>query len=117
MSAIFYHDAEQQRLALDSKAREEARLGTTLYTEIVSAARFYMAEDYHQKYYLRGDRVLLAEFQAMYPDDSALVDSTVAARLNGYAGHNGLCRNLQAEVTDYGLSAAGEQKLLKTVCR
>lgn len=52
-SAIFYHDAEQQRLAEKSKAElaKSERFSKPIVTEIVKAAPFYKAEDYHQDYY------------------------------------------------------------------
>jgi len=51
-TAIFYHDDEQKRLALESKQRLEkgGKLGA-IQTEIVPAGPFYPAEDYHQDYY------------------------------------------------------------------
>jgi peptide-methionine (S)-S-oxide reductase len=52
-SEIFYHGETQQRLAEASKARLAitGRLGDSIVTRIVSATRFYPAEDYHQDYY------------------------------------------------------------------
>jgi peptide-methionine (S)-S-oxide reductase len=50
-TAIFYHDAEQKRLAEQSRAIIERRLGQPVATEIRPAAEFYAAEDYHQDYY------------------------------------------------------------------
>ena len=50
-SAIFYHDAEQQRLAEASKQALAGRFTQPIVTEIVAATAFYPAEDYHQKYY------------------------------------------------------------------
>lgn len=51
-SAIFYHTPEQERLARDSKAAlgKSGRFARPIVTEIVPAAEFYPAEDYHQKY-------------------------------------------------------------------
>ena len=48
-SAIFYHNEDQKRLALESKERLEAELNMAILTEILPYSRFYLAEDYHQK--------------------------------------------------------------------
>jgi peptide-methionine (S)-S-oxide reductase len=52
-SAIFYHDDEQKRLAEDSKRMlEKAKsFKGPIVTEIVPAAPFYSAEQYHQDFY------------------------------------------------------------------
>ncbi len=54
-AAIFYHDAEQQRLAEASKQVLAAlgRFDEPIATEIVAASTFYPAEEYHQKFYLK----------------------------------------------------------------
>lgn len=51
--AIFYHDAEQQRLAEASKQAlaESGRYDKPVVIEIVPLQGFYEAEDYHQDYY------------------------------------------------------------------
>lgn len=49
-SAIFYHGEEQRRLAEASKKAVEAKLKARVFTEILPAAKFYPAEDYHQDY-------------------------------------------------------------------
>ena len=51
-TAIFYHSAEQKRLAEASKKKMEKSgvFGKPIVTEIVPASTFYPAEDYHQKY-------------------------------------------------------------------
>jgi len=54
-SAIFFHDAAQQAAAVASKERleREGRFRRPIVTEIVPAAPFYPAEDYHQKYFFK----------------------------------------------------------------
>ncbi len=113
MSMIHYHNEEQERAASDSKAREETKRRTKLFTEIVTAGKFYLAEDYHQKYYLRQVRELLNEFLAIYPKPADLVSSTAAARVNGYAGRYGTTEGLKAEIDTLGLSPAGKERLLQ----
>jgi len=51
-SVIFYHDAEQKRLAEESKQALEksGRLPKPIVTEIAPFTKFYPAEDYHQDY-------------------------------------------------------------------
>jgi len=111
-SFIFVHNEEQRRLALLAKEREEARLGNKLYTEIVPAGTFYLAEEYHQKYYLQGQREVTKELRAMYPDFGDFVNSTAAARLNGLAGGHGTRAQFEAELDSYGLSPSAREKLL-----
>jgi peptide-methionine (S)-S-oxide reductase len=50
-SAIFYHDETQKKLAEASKKLVQTRFKQPIVTEIVRAAEFYPAEDYHQGYY------------------------------------------------------------------
>ncbi len=51
-TAIFYHDEEQKRLAEESKhALVESQRFKNIFTEIVAASTFYVAEEYHQDYY------------------------------------------------------------------
>ena len=54
-SAIFYGNADEQRLAEASKAAldKSARLPAPVVTEILPATTFYPAEDYHQDYHTR----------------------------------------------------------------
>ncbi|MGB4073266.1 peptide-methionine (S)-S-oxide reductase MsrA [Pseudomonas sp.] len=51
-SAIFYSNAEEQRLAEASKAalQDSGRLPSPVVTEILPATTFFPAEDYHQDY-------------------------------------------------------------------
>lgn len=52
-TAIFYHNEEQERLAVASRRGLEnsGRFDKNIVTEIVPATGFYRAEEYHQGYY------------------------------------------------------------------
>jgi peptide-methionine (S)-S-oxide reductase len=50
-SAIFVHDAEQERLAVASRDERQEVVARPIVTEIVSASAFYDAEEYHQRYF------------------------------------------------------------------
>ncbi|HUC36691.1 MAG TPA: peptide-methionine (S)-S-oxide reductase MsrA [Acidimicrobiales bacterium] len=49
-SAVFFHDAEQERLARESLAAFQARFGRPIVTQVVPATTFWPAEEYHQRY-------------------------------------------------------------------
>lgn len=117
MSLVFYHSEEQKRLAIETKESEEARLGKHIFTEIVSFSEFYLAEDYHQKYYLRQEPALMAEFSAIYPATEDFIASTAVARVNGYVGGYGELATLEERLGLLGLSEAGIKILLEIAAR
>src|SRR6476659_7825495 len=49
-SAIFYHGAAQEALAIESRALEQKSRRRQIVTEITPASAFYRAEEYHQRY-------------------------------------------------------------------
>ncbi len=114
-SIIFYHDEEQKRLAEASLEREMARQGRPLFTEIVPFSQFTLAETYHQKFRLQQVPVLQQHVRTIFADDGQFINSTAAARVNGYAGGYGTLAALQAELDDLGLSPVAEEKLLELV--
>ena len=115
MSAIFYHNDEQKRLAVQTKEAAAAMKRLPVTTQILPLGTFYLAEGYHQKYRLRGQRELMREFRAMYPDDADFVNSTAAARVNGFLDGNGSPELLEKEIDSYGLSAQAAARLRELV--
>jgi hypothetical protein len=81
-------------------------------TPVLPLERFYRAEDYHQKWELRHDDLLMRELRAMLPDERAFCDSTVAARLNGVLGGNADPALLAEELPLFGLSPEAQGRFL-----
>ena len=111
-AVVFYHNDDQKRLAEEYRDRLAAKLKGRVHTEVIAFSRFYPAEAYHQKYYLRQNRRLLQEMQRYYPQDAELMNSTAAARVNGYLGRFGTIEDLKAGIDRLGLSEDAKQELL-----
>jgi len=111
-SAIFYHDEEQRKLAEEVKARIEKERGVKFTTEIVPLKRFWLAEDYHQKYYLRQIGPFEAVYERLYPRIEDFINSTAVARINGFVGGSGDVAVLQKEIGEYGLDKNGQLELM-----
>jgi len=105
MAAVFATDAQE------GEAQRTKPAGAR--TPIITGARFYLAEDYHQKYHLRHEKALMRELAQLSPQ--AFVDSHVAARLNGFAAGYGSPALLDRELASYGLSPDGAAALTALV--
>lgn len=105
MSLLFYFDERQQdtiRYVLQNR-KEQGKAEPA--TEVVPAAPFTLAEDKHQKYYLKRFPDAIEKLSTLYPTETDLRNSTLAARLNGLAkGYTGLGR-IQEEIEQWNVSA------------
>ncbi|CAH1270337.1 MSRA [Branchiostoma lanceolatum] len=101
MSAIFYHNDNQKALAEETMQKESQNRKRPIQTTIAEAERFYDAEDYHQKYLLRQQRVL---FNSLELSKKEVLNSHIAARLNGYVGGYGSPNKFEKELPNLGLS-------------
>lgn len=112
-NVAFYHTSDQRESIEESRDRVVGDQGP-VKTRVEAFERFHLAEHYHQKYRLR--RVpLLVSFLATVYDDDQLVNSTVAARLNGYVAGYGRSGQLRDELGEFGLSPTAEDVLLDIV--
>ena len=114
---IFYHNEEQKRLAEESKEQIASGLRGIVFTEIVPYTGFTLAEDYHQKYSLQHYPEFMQELRRVYPSNGEFVDSTAAARLNGYLGGEGSYEFLAEELDNLGLSPTLKERLREIVRR
>lgn len=79
-SKIFYIDEDQREKARNSLDDEKG--DSKPLTSIEPLKTFWVAEDYHQKYYLRQHKKLERKLTEVYNPEE-FINSTVAARLNG----------------------------------
>ncbi|CAG2171335.1 unnamed protein product, partial [Oppiella nova] len=100
MSAIFYHNPIQKRLAEKWMAKAQRKYATPIQTPILPLDVFHEAEDYHQKFTLRRHPKLV---QSLGLSDKQLIGSHIAARLNGYLVHFGTLEAFRKEVDNWGI--------------
>ena len=115
MSAVWYHD-DGQKQALDAAvARFEKAKGRKVKTHIGRLDRFWLAEDYHQKYALRGHKAFERAFVAIYPDLDDFVDSTAATKVNAWLGGYGDRAAVRRHASKLGLTPELTQRLESSV--
>ena len=110
-SMILYHNKEQFNTILEVKRELENDSGKEIKTEINQYKEFFLAETYHQKYYLQQHR----KFKNYYLDRysiSEFIDSTAVARVNGYLGKKGSKEQLINEIGKLGLNEELQKDLL-----
>jgi peptide-methionine (S)-S-oxide reductase len=109
-SAILYR-TEAERLEAQASLDGVVRAAGRLFTSIEPWRCFHRAEGYHQKYRLRARADLMAEYRAMYPSDRDFVDSTSAARVNGWLDGYGSDEDIANDLPRTGLSNAAQREL------
>jgi peptide-methionine (S)-S-oxide reductase len=114
MSIVFYHNDFQKKIAQERKTLSEEKRGKKVYVEIVPYTKFYMAENYHQKYYLQLRKELFEELLERLGSFTNFVNSTSAAKINGYIKGYGTKKKLLEDITEFDLSERGKDLLLET---
>lgn len=89
----------------------EAQLGEQIETEISPFSDFTTAEERHQKYYLKRYPKALEQLSGLYPDQELLMDSTFAARLNGFVKGYGTKKGVIEELEQWSIGK-GEKLFL-----
>ncbi|MBD3344398.1 MAG: peptide-methionine (S)-S-oxide reductase [Chitinivibrionales bacterium] len=112
----FYHDALQKEI-IETTADSIAAVRGKVETEIKPFTHFYLAEAYHQKHTLRSHSSFMKQFERMYPDSLGFINSTAAAKVNGYLGRHAGIEEIERTVDNLGLDAESQQKLLTYAAR
>ena len=109
-SAVFYRCNEEAVAA--ERALERLRLPSgPAHTSIEPLSRFWLAEDYHQKFRLRSHRRVFAGFRSLLPDERSFIDSTAAARLNGWLDGCGSAEQVERELPLTGLGESMQDEV------
>lgn len=111
MSIVFVHNDEQEAVATETLKQIESEKGRKVQTVIRPYDTFYSAEDYHQKYYMQNRGEIFDAVREFYPSFDAFVDSTTAARINGYLAGHGSSEQFQREMDLIGLPEPVEEQL------
>lgn len=110
-SLVLYADEAQREAAQAALEATAIRFGRPALTRVEPLNSFHLAEDYHQKYALRSDDILSAGIRSRYSGEDAFRESTLAARLNGFAYGVGDAALLDREIASYELPAVAESHL------
>lgn len=105
MSAIFYKDEQQKELAQKSLQERQKQLSNPIVTQLLPLEGYYLAEDFHQKYFLRKHRSLLAELKL---SDIDIIESPIATRMNAFCAGFGSVEQLDEELKRYGVKLSDD---------
>ncbi len=111
-SILFYHNQDQQNTALEIKERLESESGRTIKTTIREFERFYLAEDYHQKFRLQQQPAFKNQFLDQLSMEE-FINSTAAARVNGYIAGRGERESIIDNIGELGLTTELQERLLE----
>lgn len=115
ISLLLYHSDEQKQVIYEVKDKLEEEWGEAFGTEIAPYKEFYRAEDYHQKYYLKRYPDAVANLMELYGDEDSFVNSTLAARLNGFVKGYGSLSTIKEEIQQWEMDEEGKNRLITTI--
>lgn len=115
ISLLRFHSMQQQEAIARIKEVMESQLGEKIETDIAPYRDFTLAEERHQKYYLKRYPRILEQLAPNYSDALGLQNSIFAARLNGFAKGFGNREKLKEEVMDWNISEESRRALVETL--
>jgi len=101
-SVLFYQN-EEQKEKLSQKVKEMQRKNGVIYTAVEPLEQFYEEVTRHQKYYFQRWKTVYQKWCELYRWEDSLVESTLAARLNGLSRGCGTLEEIQREFQDPSL--------------
>jgi peptide-methionine (S)-S-oxide reductase len=111
---VLTHDEDQRRAVEQAREALADRTGRTVETDVEPLDQFALAESYHQKYELRSTPIVGDELLECCGD--AFVDSTAAARLNGFVAGHGTDEHRRDLLAALDLSPLALDEVRRRVC-
>ncbi|KAK6043548.1 putative peptide-methionine (S)-S-oxide reductase [Cooperia oncophora] len=99
-SAILYETEDEKKIAEHTYAQARTKYGN-IETYVVKLDKFYQAEDYHQKYWLRNRHDIFDELKL---SDDQVANSVLAAKMNAYCAGYTDFSELEELKKEHGLS-------------
>ena len=112
ISLLRCHSEAQSDTIERVKKEMEAELREKIETEIAAYTQFAPAEERHQKYYLKRYPKALAQLEEFFPHPDLLLDSTFAARLNGFVKGFGTREGLRQEIMNWPIDEESRKMLM-----
>lgn len=112
ISLLRYHGDRQKETIDRVKSEMAKKLGEPIETDIAAFGNFTPADEKHQKYYLKRYPNTLEQMQDLFPKPEHLIDSTFAARLNGFVKGYGKMQGLKNEIASWNIDEENREILL-----
>jgi peptide-methionine (S)-S-oxide reductase len=110
-AVLWTHGEAQAKEAHASRAALAEDSGREVETPIEGAPRFWIAEDYHQKYGLRARSTLVDALFGADVDGGTLRESTLAARVNGWLAGHGTPEEIARQIEGFDLGEKARKAL------
>lgn len=114
--SLLFYENEIQRSAIEHVLHDrQSRWLQKPDTEIMPYDRFHLAEERHQKYYLKRFPHAVATLMSRYAAHEQLIDSTIAARLNGLAKGYTNMERIKREVEMWRISDSERNDIIDLI--
>lgn len=116
-SLVLFRDPIQHSVIREVMRTSEEQGKGILDTEVAPYTGFYLAEDRHQKYYLKRYPDAIKKLRTFFPTDEELTNATLAARLNGLAkGYTNLEKIIN-EIRTWQISREEQEEIIHLIKR